>query len=93
MTKKAIKTVKAPAPDPIIDTTPKRTSIGFMLSEKGGMGKTTVALTAAEQMTAANHPFFLIDADASTPNVGLTYRKAMYEGFRNGIATAKAVRT
>jgi hypothetical protein len=84
MTKKAIKTVKAPAPDPVIDTTPKRTSIGFMLSEKGGMGKTTVALTAAEQMTAANHPFFLIDADASTPNVGLTYRKAMYEGFRNG---------
>ncbi len=51
-------------------------------SEKGGLGKTTVALVAAEQMTAANHPFFLVDADASTPNVGLTYRK-IYEQFRH----------
>lgn len=85
MTKKAIKETKetkaiqdsAPVVEP-----PKRTLITFMLSEKGGMGKTTVGLVAAEQMTAAKHPFFLIDADASTPNVGLTYRKAMYEGFK-----------
>jgi hypothetical protein len=89
MTKKAIKPVTNS--DPVIDKTPKRTSIKFMVSEKGGMGKTTVGLVAAEQMTAAKHPFFLIDADASTPNVGLTYRSAMYEGFRNGTTMAENI--
>jgi CobQ/CobB/MinD/ParA nucleotide binding domain len=65
------------------NTTPIETTILMFGSEKGGLGKTTVALVAAEQMTAANHPFFLVDADASTPNVGLTYRKEIYEQFRH----------
>jgi Mrp family chromosome partitioning ATPase len=63
-------------------TKPKQTLISIFGSEKGGMGKTIVASVAAEQMTAANHPFYLIDADASTPNVGLTYRPEIYQQFR-----------
>ena len=59
-----------------------RTTIGIVGSEKGGLGKTIAGLTIAEQLTAANHPFFPIDADASTPNVGLTYRSDLYQGFR-----------
>jgi Mrp family chromosome partitioning ATPase len=51
----------------------ERTTILVSISEKGGMGKTIVGLTAAEQLTAANRAFFLVDADVSTPNVGLTY--------------------
>jgi hypothetical protein len=55
------------------------TLISIFGSEKGGMGKSIVASVAAEQMTAANHPFYLIDADVSTPNVGLTYRPEIYQ--------------
>ena len=40
---------------------PKQTLISIFGSEKGGMGKTIVASLAAEQMTAANHPFYLIE--------------------------------
>ncbi|NJR32276.1 MAG: hypothetical protein HC778_04785 [Chamaesiphon sp. CSU_1_12] len=47
-------------------------------------GKSIVASVAAEQLTAANQPFYLIDADASTPNVGLTYRQEFYQQFRDG---------
>jgi hypothetical protein len=75
MTKKTITTTTTE------DT--KRTKIIFFASEKGGMGKTTVGGVAVEQMLAASHQFFLIDADGSTPNVGLTYEKATYQQFRN----------
>jgi hypothetical protein len=69
--------------DPLAPLAKKlRTTIGIVGSEKGGLGKTIAGLTIAEQLTAANHPFFLIDADASIPNVGLTYRKDLYQGFR-----------
>jgi hypothetical protein len=72
-------------PTPITTPIPVETTIFIFASEKGGMGKSTVASVAAEQMTAANHPFYLIDADASTPNVGLTYRKEFYEQFRDRV--------
>jgi hypothetical protein len=49
--------------------------------EIGGIGKSMVARVAVEQKIAAKQSFYLIDADASTPNVGLTYEKAMYEKF------------
>jgi hypothetical protein len=61
------------------------TTVSIFGSEKGGMGKSIVASVAAEQMTAANQPFYLIDADASTPNVGLTYRPEFYQQFRDGV--------
>jgi Mrp family chromosome partitioning ATPase len=79
--KKAVKT--APAVENGTDLTPARTTIWVAISEKGGMGKTMVGLTIAELLTAVERQFFLIDADASTPNVGLTYRQQMYRGFRN----------
>lgn len=89
-TDKATKTAKAtnkvkdpkPAEAPTEPTESKETLVSIFGSEKGGIGKTIVALMAAEQMTAANHPFFLIDADASTPNVGLTYRPEIYQQYR-----------
>jgi hypothetical protein len=61
----------------------ERTTILVSISEKGGMGKTIVGLTAAEQLTAANRAFFLVDADVSTPNVGLTYAPQMYREFKD----------
>jgi hypothetical protein len=61
----------------------ERTTILVSISEKGGMGKTIVGLTAAEQLTAANQSFFLVDSDVSTPNVGLTYAPEMYQGFKS----------
>jgi CobQ/CobB/MinD/ParA nucleotide binding domain len=79
--KKAVKTF--PGVENQTDLTPARTTIWVAISEKGGMGKTTVGLAIAELLTAAERRFFLIDADASTPNVGLTYRQEMYRGFRN----------
>jgi hypothetical protein len=42
------------------------------------MGKSIVGLVAAAQMVAAGTPFYLVDADASTPNVGLTYDRDIY---------------
>ena len=69
-------------PKEIVPTSePKYTTISIFGSEKGGMGKTIVASVAVEQMTAANHQFYLIDADASTPNVGLTYRPEIYQQY------------
>jgi hypothetical protein len=62
----------------------ERTKIWLVGGEKGGMGKSMVGRVAAEQLLAAKVPFHLIDADASTPNVGLTYAKEMYERFRSG---------
>jgi hypothetical protein len=84
---KTTKKVKDPKPVEIkIEVTqPKQTLISIFGSEKGGMGKSIVASVAAEQMTAANHPFYLIDADASTPNVGLTYRPEIYQQFREQV--------
>jgi hypothetical protein len=61
----------------------ERTTILVSISEKGGMGKTIVGLTAAEQLTAANRAFFLVDADVSTPNVGLTYAPQIYREFKD----------
>jgi hypothetical protein len=61
----------------------ERTKIWLVGGEKGGMGKSMVGRTAAEQLLAAKVPFHLIDADASTPNVGLTYAKEIYAGFRS----------
>ena len=61
----------------------ERTTILVSISEKGGMGKTIVGLTAAEQLTSANRAFFLVDADVSTPNVGLTYAPQMYREFKD----------
>jgi hypothetical protein len=83
-TTKAAKTATKPkALDSI--PTPIETTVSIFGSEKGGMGKSIVASVAAEQMTAANHPFYLIDADASTPNVGLTYRQEFYQQFRDRV--------
>jgi hypothetical protein len=65
------------------------TTVSIFGSEKGGMGKSIVASVAAEQMTAADVPFYLIDADASTPNVGLTYRPDFYQQFRDRSETKK----
>ena len=81
-TKPAKTTTKPKVPDSI-PTTPIETTVSIFGSEKGGMGKSIVASVAAEQMTAANNPFYLIDADASTPNVGLTYRQDFYQQFRD----------
>jgi hypothetical protein len=63
------------------DRVTNRHSVLFFGGEIGGIGKSTVARVAVEQKIAAKQEFYLIDADASTPNVGLTYEKAMYEGF------------
>ncbi len=82
-TKAAKTTTKPKAPDSI-PTAPIETTVSIFGSEKGGMGKSIVASIAAEQMTAANQPFYLIDADASTPTVGLTYRADFYQQFRDG---------
>jgi hypothetical protein len=60
----------------------ERTTVILIGGEKGGIGKSMVGRVAAEQMLAAKLSFDLIDADASTPNVGLTYAKQLYEGFR-----------
>jgi hypothetical protein len=86
-TTKTTNKVKDPKPVevPIEAIEPKQTLISIFGSEKGGMGKSIVASVAAEQMTAANHPFYLIDADASTPNVGLTYRPEIYQQFREQV--------
>jgi hypothetical protein len=83
-TNKATKTVKTTTKPKALDSipTPIETTVSIFGSEKGGMGKSIVASVAAEQMTAANHPFYLIDADASTPNVGLTYRQEFYQQFQ-----------
>jgi hypothetical protein len=59
----------------------KKYKILMFGGEIGGIGKSMVARVAVEQKIAAKQDFYLIDADASTPNVGLTYEKAMYEGF------------
>jgi hypothetical protein len=83
-TNKATKTAKTTTKPKALDSipTPIETTVSIFGSEKGGMGKSIVASVAAEQMTAANHPFYLIDADASTPNVGLTYRQEFYQQFQ-----------
>jgi hypothetical protein len=85
---KAAKTIdkvkdSKPAQAPTESPELKETLVSIFGSEKGGMGKTIIASVAAEQMTAAKHPFYLIDADASTPNVGLTYRKEIYQQLRD----------
>jgi NUBPL iron-transfer P-loop NTPase len=54
-----------------------------VLSNKGGVGKTTVGLTVAEQLAASNNPFIIIDTDAFDPSVGLTYDKETYELIRS----------
>jgi hypothetical protein len=66
-----------------------RSKIIIIGGEIGGVGKSMVARAMIEQTIAAKHPFYLIDADASTPNVGLTYEKEMYERFRAGGASEK----
>jgi hypothetical protein len=58
--------------------------------EIGGVGKSIVARSIVEQTIAAGHPFYLIDADATTPNVGLTYEKAIYERFQSKSPMDKA---
>lgn len=65
-------------------TTLRKSKILFFGGEIGGIGKSITARVAVEQKIAAKQEFYLIDADASTPNVGLTYEKAMYEGFMTG---------
>ncbi|PSB59570.1 cobalamin biosynthesis protein CobQ [Chamaesiphon polymorphus] len=59
------------------------TSIIIIGGVKGGLGKSIIGGVAAFQMKAAKLPFELVDADADTPNVGLTYEKELYEQFRN----------
>ncbi|PSB53284.1 cobalamin biosynthesis protein CobQ [Chamaesiphon polymorphus] len=66
----------------------ERTKIWLLGGEKGGMGKSMVGRVCAEQLLAAKVPFHLVDADASTPNVGLTYAKELYTGFRERVAAA-----
>ena len=61
-------------------TTLRKSKILFFGGEIGDIGKSITARVAVEQKIAAKREFYLIDADASTPNVGLTYEKAMYEG-------------
>jgi hypothetical protein len=82
---KAAKTTAKPKASDSIPTVPIETTVSIFGSEKGGMGKSIVASVAAEQMTAANQPFYSIDADASTPNVGLTYRPEFYQQFRERV--------
>jgi hypothetical protein len=81
-TPKAAKTTTKPQASNLTPTIPIETTVSIFGSEKGGMGKSIVASIAAEQMTATNQPFYLIDADASTPNVGLTYRQEFYQQFQ-----------
>jgi hypothetical protein len=81
-TPKAAKAATKPQASNLTPTVPIETTVSIFGSEKGGMGKSIVASIAAEQMTAANQPFYLIDADASTPNVGLTYRSDFYQQFQ-----------
>jgi hypothetical protein len=78
----AAKTSNKPKAPDLTPTIPIETTVSIFGSEKGGMGKSIVASIAAAQMTAANQPFYLIDADASTPNVGLTYRQEFYQQFQ-----------
>lgn len=59
------------------------TSIIIIGGVKGGLGKSIIGGVAAFQMRAAKLSFELVDADADTPNVGLTYEKELYERFRN----------
>jgi hypothetical protein len=59
------------------------TSIIIIGGVKGGLGKSIIGGVAAFQMKAAKLSFELVDADADTPNVGLTYEKELYEQFRN----------
>lgn len=59
------------------------TSIIIIGGVKGGLGKSIIGGVAAFQMKAAKLAFELVDADADTPNVGLTYEKELYEQFRN----------
>jgi hypothetical protein len=83
--KPAKTTSKSKDPHPLsVQIEQSETTVSIFGSEKGGMGKSIVASVAAEQLTAANQPFYLIDADASTPNVGLTYRQEFYQQFRDG---------
>ena len=56
-----------------------RNQVLIVESEKGGMGKSMVARVVTEQMLAVQTQFYLFDADSSTPNVGLTYKKELYE--------------
>jgi hypothetical protein len=88
-TAKATKTTSKPKASELLPIEPIETVVSIFGSEKGGMGKSIIASVAAEQMTAANHPFYLIDADASTPNVGLTYRQDFYQQFRDQAETKK----
>jgi MinD superfamily P-loop ATPase len=60
----------------------ERTQIWLFGGEKGGMGKSMVGRVCAEQLLAAKVPFHLVDADASTPNVGLTYANELYQFFK-----------
>jgi hypothetical protein len=83
---KATKTTSKPNTPELVQI---QTTVSIFGSEKGGMGKSIVASVAAEQMTAADHSFYLIDADASTPNVGLTYRQDFYQQFRDRAETKK----
>ena len=67
------------------------TSIIIVGGVKGGLGKSIIGGVAAFQMKAAKLSFDLVDADADTPNVGLTYEKELYQGFRNnGLARSSA---
>ncbi len=93
-TNKASKTNKATSKSNIPDLIPIvpietavsiETTVSIFGSEKGGMGKSIVSSVAVEQMIAANKSFYLIDADSSTPNVGLTYRKDFYQQFRDQV--------
>lgn len=59
------------------------TSIIIIGGVKGGLGKSIIGGVAAFQMKAAKLSFELVDADADTPNVGLTYEQELYERFRN----------
>jgi hypothetical protein len=59
------------------------TNIIIVGGVKGGLGKSLIGSVAAFQMQAAKLSFELVDADADTPNVGLTYENKLYEKFRN----------
>jgi NAD(P)-dependent dehydrogenase (short-subunit alcohol dehydrogenase family) len=71
-------------------TTLQKTRIIMIDGELGGIGKSFVARVAVEQCLAAGNKFVLVDADASTPNIGLTYEPELYESFR-AVANSEAV--
>lgn len=59
--------------------------IDIVGGEIGGIGKSTYSKLLLDFYLSAKTPFYVVDADKTTPNVGLSYAKDEYKAF---LATA-----